>query len=65
MKTAEEIYEENGCQSKRDIIDAMQEYANYKLQEAAEKAIVKMDSGRNGCKMIVDKESILSLKDKV
>jgi hypothetical protein len=40
-------------------------YANAKLDEAAENATVEMQSGRNGCKIVVNKESILSLKDDV
>jgi hypothetical protein len=39
--TAEQIYEELGCQSKRDIIEAMKLYANVKLDEAADQAQVE------------------------
>lgn len=45
------------------LIQIIKKYANQKLDEAAEKATVTMQSGRNGCKMVVDKQSILSLKD--
>jgi hypothetical protein len=32
IKSAEQIYEENGCNSKRDIIEAIEEYATYKIK---------------------------------
>lgn len=34
MKSIEQIYEECGCNSKREIIEAMKIYANQKLDSA-------------------------------
>ena len=47
------------------LTEFAQLYANQKLDEAAENATVKMDKSRYGCKMVVDKQSILNLKDKI
>lgn len=38
MKTAEEVYTENGCNSKREIIEAMKEYAIEVAKEALKNA---------------------------
>jgi len=78
MKTAEQVYEENGCSSKRDIIEAMKVYANSKLDEAASKA-QEMIYDRKDTQLLESgqglvlrdfqvcyataKQSILSLKD--
>jgi len=47
------------------FIKAMKIYANAKLEEAAEMATVKVSKGRNGCKMVVDTDSILQFKDQI
>lgn len=39
QKTVEEIYLDNGCNSKRDIIEAMQSYADKQVDKAVEKAL--------------------------
>lgn len=71
MKTAEEIFEEvytQGCDgwiSFEQAIKAMKTYANQKLDEAAEKANLTFDGSTCLDNVIVDKESILSLKDKL
>lgn len=49
--------------------DAVKLYASEKikqaLQLAADRATTKMSMGRNGCKIVVDPESILSLADEL
>jgi len=74
MKTAEEILSKSlgmgcdylndvtlkECANIKDVIEAMKLYANQKLDEAAEKARVLPV----GPSHQVDKQSILSLKDK-
>lgn len=72
MKTAEQVLDEN-CDSfgigwserrKEQTIKAMKQYANQKLDEAAEKAKVKaLWSDDAGYVKFVDRESILQLKD--
>jgi len=52
IKTAEEIYTENGCNSKRDIIEAMKEYAAQFIDEAARTAVTKGRFNKN----LVEKE---------
>lgn len=74
MKTAEDIYNETGCNTKRDIIEAMKIYASQFIDAAAEIATVKDGKEvvhihtptsyvayQNDCK-VVDKQSILQLK---
>lgn len=43
MKTAEEIYNQNGCDSKRDIIDAMKEFAIEVSKESLKNAANNVD----------------------
>jgi len=68
MRTAEETlyileYSETSRLDWEDITHAMKRYANYKLDEAAKKATIKQ-SDDFGIYW-VDKQSILSLKDKI
>lgn len=70
MKTAEEILKDCGCNSKREIIEAMKIYANQKLDEAAEKAKAQLTSNTEAVWHTdfwaeVDKQSILNLKDEL
>jgi len=77
MKTAEEILVEIdqavGLNDSRtlfeweDVVKAMKLYANQKLDEVAEKATAKFNFTDRSfdAELIVDKESILSLKDKI
>jgi len=72
MKTAEEILDlvcpnrpwPVGRKTDAMILKAMKLYANQKLDEAAEKANYKcIDKGDAGYEVIIDKQSILNLKD--
>lgn len=64
QKTAEEIYLDNGCNSKRDIIEAMQSYADQEVSNAIDKALIKCSA-----KAITHSyqlaEQILSLKPEI
>lgn len=72
MRTAEEIYLDNGCESKKDVIQAMKEYAH----EVAKLALIDcvnglqidLDSNEDlycTCKISLDKESILNTEIKL
>lgn len=66
IKTAEEIYEDNGCNSKRDIIEAMKKYAEQFIQLCTDKADVKVtfDTIEGGIvDAEVDRQSILKIKE--
>lgn len=74
MKTAEDfIYQfkpletsnGNDAFTAEDAIKAMKLYANKKLDEAAENADIDIINDEQGFGASVNKESILSLKDKI
>ena len=74
QKTAEEIYLDNGCNSKRDIIEAMQSYADQEVSNAIEKALEVVVNNMewhncydSGCHCNTDEHerNILSLKPEI
>jgi len=69
-KTIEQIYNEYGCSSKRDIIDAMEAYAQQEREIAVKKALEEVINQKKAYQksgFIVETrdEDILSLYPKV